>query len=1463
MSTWHPLRLVHLTSAICSFVFLLYLPRRLWQLSLYPSKSEFRWSYLPTALVGVLLSAFLLVQFLLTFTSSSQSEFVSILSSGASLAAVLGLAVLLPLEQWRSSGSSDIGTLYLLSSIFLNVLLLTAPAEDNGMGRSLHVFLIQCIGQLALLILYCLGKRPARNSIDKSRSPEETNGVLARTFFTWINPILLEGYKSVLRDENLPALAKDSKPGVTRSRLIRAWEQRGKFIESDRYTATQTDELAAKPETEMTLPRALLKSLRPQFLAPILPRLFLIVFRYAQPNLIKQSVKYVTASPESVPYSYGYWLTITTVVIYVGLAVSIAVYQHRLNKLKLLTRTALVGLIHHKTMISPVTSHDGNDGKAVTLMSTDVDSLDGIGEMVHETWAQALEVTIGLVLLAREVGWLWPLPIVLIFLCSRVSRYVAKHLQSRQRAWNNATENRVAALSAVLSSMKIIKMVGFQNYASNRVRQLRDAELSAASKVRWMMVYYNASANALGIFSPAMTLALFAIQANARGDNLDAETAFTSIAILVLVTNPANMVMTIVPRVVAAFAGFERIQTYLLKPSLHEARGMLTSQAPRSILRNPISGHNAQPTVAIEIKNLTLGPKLPLENVSLQIAAGSVTFISGPVGSGKSSLLRTILGESIPTQGSVSVSTKRIGYCAQQPWLPNGDIKGAILGMSDDSDFQWYQQVTNACHLTQDFESMPEGDSTEIGSRGLNLSGGQRQRVALARALFARCKILLLDDVLSGLDGNTEQAIVQNLLGPSGLFKQLRTTVIIASNSAQYYHLADQIVVLGDRTVKDMGTWQELQDHGVNIPKIIEKIHMSQESGAGPSKQFAKARSQLQAKDEAEEDLVRQTGDLALYGYYFRFVGWVTFLLLAGCTASYSFFITISHYWLHLWTADEAHARSTVYYVCGYLLLALISWTSTNGTMWSTHIRLAPKSGANIHQRLLQIVISAPLSFFSATENGSILNRFSQDIQLVDKQLPSMLANMCNQIFKMLIQIALLFTVQKWLFLSLPPSILIIYIIQKVYLRASRQLRFLELESRALVFTSFLETVEGLETLRAFGWRKASVRDNIARLDSSQRPEFCLLGLQRWLNIVIDLLAAAIATLVTVIAVSLRGQTTGGQVGVALNIVLVANTTLLRLVESWTSLEISLGAISRQKMLETTIPSENVDGETLEPPSQWPYEGRIEFKNVTAAYQANDVVLRDINLDIQPGQKVVVCGRTGSGKSSLLMTLLRLLELKAGRIEIDGVDISRIPRGLLRQRCFITVSQDVLIFDNETLRYNLDPSISLPNHTLVDALTRTALWKHFTQQQQGSGDGNVYEENAILDQTVATANKLSFGQTQLFAMARALVKASDLRATGVRPVMLLDEATASLDVGTEATIYNIIETEFMAKGLTVIIVAHRAEALSGPAEKSGRDLVLWMRDGKLEDTGKSHSVAKVGTGTGTGTGTGMAPLVQL
>ncbi|KAI1179905.1 putative ABC transporter [Nemania sp. FL0916] len=1408
--TLEPASALAIASTATAILFLLVLPFRLRELWHSPKRSIKTWQRCFAAAPGALLSIILLLCWIKIFMSKVQYESVFLLSLLTSALAAIGLSLLQIQEIQRSPTASDLVTLYLLASILCDIIYLTLPSEFVAPGIfSIPISLQCCIYSLNLVFGRC-ARNTLSNDLKSQRAPDETYGVLNRVLFTWINPLLLHGYRRLIVDQDLPPLSQDLDPELTRRAMLQAWSQR------------------VEPETKRTLPLALLKALRRPFLVAVIPRLFLIVFRYSQPILIRESIRYVTAYPSDTESNRAFWLIVSAVTVYIGLAISTSMYQHSINKVKLMTLSALVGLIHHHAMELSSIAYDNSE--AVTLMSTDAGRLDGIAEMVHETWAQVIEVLIGVILLAREVGWVWPLPIFLIYLCSHMSRFVAKHLQPRQKAWNKATQERIAATNSMVSAMKVVKMLGIQQDLAHRILELRRFELWVASKLRWVVVYSNASANALGIFSPAITLAIYAILSAAQGRDLDTETAFTTVAILGMVTHPANMIMTIVPRVVAAFAGFDRIHSFLLRPCPRANRETL----------NEVPGQPPNASRAIQIQNVTIGDRNPiLQNINMDIVAESLNIITGPTGSGKSTLLRAMLGEVVPSRGSISLSTRQISYCAQRPWLPNGTIREVIYGATNrisDHDL-WYREVVELCCLTHDFESLPDGDQTHIGSRGLNLSGGQRQRVALARALFAKYDILFLDDTFSGLDGKTEQVIFENLFGTRGLIRRLKTTVILVSNSSQYFHAADHIVVLSDHRIVEQGSWEEIQVKTAAISKFSSS-HQVEES-AVISANFDKFTAQLRAQDETEADLARQTGDPALYGYYYGFVGFTNMFLLITCTALYSFFIAIPQYWLQLWT--EVGGKAPGFYVAGYLFCAFIAWISTSTQMWSIVIRLAPRSGIRLHQRVLDVVTSAPLTYFSQTDNGSTLNRFSQDIQLIDTQLPGALQSVVTQVLKLVMQVILLCIAQKWLAVSLPVCGLVLYVVQKIYLRTSRQLRFLELQSRAGVFSSFLESMEGLETIRSFGWSKAIVEDNIQCVANSQRPEFIFLCLQRWLNVVLDLLAAAIATSVVALAVALRGHVSGAQVGMALNIMLVTNTTLLKLVENWTTLETSLGAIARLKTLEMMTPREGGDAQGLDPADNWPSRGCIEFKDITASYQSKVVGIRNLSLSVSPGQKLIVCGRTGSGKSTLLLTLLRLLELKSGTIELDGVDIQTVGLDLLRQRCFVAVSQDPLLLPNETLRFNLAPGNAAPDGIVIEMLAKAGLQSHFF-------DGNTHldeeestvismespGESAILDRKLSQFKELSVGQCQLFAVCRALVKARSLRDAGIKPVVLLDEVTASLDPQTEATIYQLIEDELTANGHTVIIVAHRLGALSKHIQ-SGRDVVAVLADGRLQD----------------------------
>ena len=357
----------------------------------------------------------------------------------------------------------------------------------------------------------------------------------------------------------------------------------------------------------------------------------------------------------------------------------------------------------------------------------------------------------------------------------------------------------------------------------------------------------------------------FAALARMRGTKLDTNTAFTSIAILGLVTHPINLVLTAIPRVAAGLASLERIQNYLLKSDREDRR---LDYADNSASLNP-AAYTTFPAITLE--NVTLQPfgmsEPVIKDVNINIPAASLTMLVGPIGSGKTTLAKAVLGDIIPKRGQVSVLSKLIGYCSQAPWLPNESIRCVISGSYSPSATteHWYKTVVSACCLDEDLLALPERDETIVGSRGIALSGGQRQRISLARAVFARPQIVVLDDILSALDTATEKRVVRNLFHPRGLLKRLGTTILLITHSTQHLSLADHIIVLGSNSrVVDQGSWKELGSQFASIQKVIA-------SDDGPENDMQQATySPLQPppnnSTELQDDLKRQTGDLNVYG---------------------------------------------------------------------------------------------------------------------------------------------------------------------------------------------------------------------------------------------------------------------------------------------------------------------------------------------------------------------------------------------------------------------------------------------------------------------------------------------------------------------------------------------------------------------------------------------------------------------
>lgn len=1339
-------------------------------------------------------------------------------------------------EHGRSVKPSTLLTLYLVASIICDSINLASIYQGHAETRTLALLTASSGLKVILLILECLNKRSYLREPYKTLPLEQTIADLNRVFLFWMNGQIWQGHIKLLSVADLPTLDHDIKSRGLRTRMIEAWDKTAK----------------PKPGSDSAMPllKALFRCFGIDMLVLTIPRLLSTAFRYTQPILINRTIQYVTRqATESDGIRddvTGTQIIFAAAIIYSGTTIFNCIYNQGAGRIMVQTRGALVGLIHARCL----SIRDGvyDDAAAVTHMGNDVDGVDHISSIFQDALGNVIELIVGMIMLSSELAW-WSLtPLVIVALSSQVSKSLGTNIGPRVMAWQAAKQKRTAITTSMVDYIKNIKMMGMATTVMSRIQDSRLSEIGKGNQFRWILVYFNSLAYSVLLFSPVLTLVFYAVDAKLRGQAaMDPARAFTAVAIISLVTSPANMLLSAFPRFGATIGTLHRIQNYLMEPSREDKRILVEPRNGETTENGAGSQDSSKNTnIAISFDNVSLKPaasaKTCLEDINIEIAQGSLNVVCGAVGTGKTTLARAMLGDVPPEKGTIIISTKRIGYCAQKPWLINASIKKIICGPIPDSDIdeEWYNTVVHVCGLVEDIEHFNKGDKATVGSRGVTLSGGQRQRVAIARAVYARPSILILDDVLSALDAKTEVHVAEQLLGRKGIFRSLGTTVILITHASQHLPLADHIIVLAESKIAEQGSWAQLR----SSTGYVSELQVKESSGSSEQDAVIEKPTTVPGTSGPSDvelmDLTRRTGDISVYWYYLKSAGAPIVILFLALNLAFGFTSAASPYILRAWS--ESGGRDTWFYVSMYALSAVLGFFFIAGIIMSVFITLNSRAGIALHYKLLRTIMRAPLSYFSVTETGTTINRFTQDIGYIDGNLPFALLVVVLQLVRLLSQLILLFIMQVATLVCGPPLALALYIIQKFYLHTSRQLRFLDLESRAFVYSDFLETLEGISVIRAFGWEEESITQNLQHLDTSQTPHYIMTMIQLWLILVLDFLVAGIAIVVISLAVGLRSTTTGGQIGVSLNVVMLLNLAIVRLMEQWMQLETSMGAIARIKTLEETLAPEDLESENFEPPEEWPEKGAIEFRDVTAAYNPEAIALNGISLSISPGQKVGICGRTGSGKSTLLLSLLRLIEIDSGTIFIDGLDLTTISRETIRSR-LIAIPQETFVL-NDSIRLNIDPSGKATDEEIIAVLDKVQLWSVITSRGEdddnnNNGNAEASTENPAngSDAAAAAAKKevadpleaplksspFSHGQFQLFGLARALLLKS--RST----ILVLDEATSNVDAKTDALMQRIIRDEFSRH--TILSIAHRLDTIRDS------DVIVVLNKGKVVEFG--------------------------
>ncbi|MCJ1392591.1 hypothetical protein MMC18_005461 [Xylographa bjoerkii] len=1193
--------------------------------------------------------------------------------------------------------------------------------------------------------------------------------------------------------------------------------------------------------------------------AGIVPRALQIGFLFAQPFLIRTTIALMSA-PDSLYTTYtGYAIIGSYAIVYVGIAISTVIARHKAFRVITMMRDSIVSMIYDKTIKLPSTGLDGNS--PITLMSADIERLASGLRYMHDAWASIIEICIALYLLYKELGIAGIAPIVIAMACAVFAVILSAMSRNRQKIWLEAIEARVDATSRMLGSMKGVKMRGLTKKLFSIIQGMKEDEIKKSQKFRELLIAAAAVAYSNGAIAPVISFAIYSVGGSGV---LTTEKAFYALTLFALLNEPIGTLVEALTGLATARGSLDRIDKFLKRDPHVDGRASAISTyyndsaaatdttndaGSMELKRSNITGQTLPILSFSEKTHVVLGAQdvsdsMPygiesvteivaarhrtagwvmnsvpvLQNLNFNVQPSTFTVVLGPTGSGKSTLLSALLGEVPEYDGYLYVSTPNVAYCAQIPWLTNTTLKENILGESL-FDLNWYRRVIRACGLERDFSTLASGDHCLVGSNGSTLSGGQKQRVALARAIYSRKLTVVLDDPLSGLDPSTEEWVIAHLFGSSGLFREMGVTVIMASNSVQHLSIADHIVVLGaNGRITQQGSFEELN----SIEGYVQSLSLEKQEPSAILKHETGTTSLTMPEgfdNLPPMDGDRRTGDMSLYTYYIQTVGIPQSIFFVGLLSLYVFFLSFPAIWVQWWAAanDIQPNHKLSMYLGVYACLAAGAMISVVISCWHLMVNIVSKAARVLHTRLLSSVLNAPMSFLTTTDLGITTNRFTQDLQLIDMELPISLLNTVLASLTCLAQLIIISYSTRYLAAIVPLCLGVFYMIQRFYLRTSRQLRFMEIEIKSPLFSNFLETLSGLATIRAFGWEDAYRRRNLELVKTSQKPFYLLFCVQRWLELVVSLAVAGFAVLLVGVAVATRGSISAGFIGVALINIVTFSENIQSLIMHWTVLETSLGAVSRIRSFTSTTESENLPSEDTIPPNDWPSTGKIEFRGLTASYtkDTSRPALKDISISIAGGQKVGVCGRSGSGKSTLIATLLRMLDLDRGSIWIDNVDLSTVPRQEVRSR-MIVMPQDPYFF-NGSVRLNLDPTSELSDATIIKALTKTQVWA--TIQKQGGLDAMVTDEF------------LSHGQRQLLCLSGAILHEG-------KKIFILDEATSGVDKASDELMQRLIRSEFQDH--TVIAIAHRLDTILD------FDQVIVMDKGAVLETGNPMALLRHG-----------------